>query len=211
LATHPAQAWRFVTLTLRHSKKPLREQLHHLRTSFRRLRQRRVWRDHVHGGLAVVELTRNRKTSSWHPHLHCAVAGDYFPHQLLKREWLNASRSSCVVDIRCIWTIEGAVDYLCKYLTKSPLPAFADDREALIEYVNDTKRGHMLIAFGDVKAPKPEKPADTPPEAWEPVCSLDTAIRLAASGHTFYVQLLDNLRGSTEPDAPDLTDTEHPP
>lgn len=211
LRTHKVTAWRFVTLTLRHSKKPLREQLQHLRQSFRRLRQRKRWKAHVRGGIAVIELTRNHKTQSWHPHLHCVVAGTYFPQPRLSAEWLIASRTSCVVDVRSVWSIESATDYLCKYLTKSPLPAFVDDREALIEYVNDTKRGHMLITFGDVKAPKPDEPDDKPAEMWEPMCSLAQAIDLAKSGHEFYLRLLRSLTASDEPDAPDRTETEHPP
>lgn len=211
LRTHKVTAWRFVTLTLRHSKKPLREQLQHLRQSFRRLRQRKQWKAHVQGGIAVIELTRNRKKDTWHPHLHCVVAGTYFPQPKLATEWLIASRTSCIVDIRSVWTIEGATDYLCKYLTKSPLPSFVDDKEALVEYVNDTKRGHMLITFGDVKAPKPAEPDDKPSELWEPMCSLAQAINAAKSGNEFYLRLLRSLTASDEPDAPDQTETEHPP
>ncbi len=59
----------FVTLTMTNSSDP--ESVRHLRRSFGKLRNRKLWKDTVAGGCAAVEVTNKGK--GWHPHLHALV------------------------------------------------------------------------------------------------------------------------------------------
>ena len=59
----------FVTLTMTNSDDP--ESVRHLRRSFGKLRNRKLWKDTVQGGCAAVEVTN--KGNGWHPHLHALV------------------------------------------------------------------------------------------------------------------------------------------
>jgi hypothetical protein len=199
IAAAPIAEWRFVTLTLRHSRSSLRDQLTHLRASFRRLRQRRAWKGRVAAGIGVIEVKWNPKTAQWHPHLHLAVRGEFFPQKLLSTEWLTASRNSHIVDIRTIWRVEDAVTYLTKYLSKSTIPAFGDSLDPLIEFINATKNGRMLIAFGlpaDALAKPPREPT---PGSWEPIGNLATFIARAAAGSDYHRRILAQL-DHAEPD-----------
>jgi len=66
-----------VTLTIRNTLTITRAVFARLLKGFRRLRQRRVWKDCVRGGFVACELTNRGR--GWHPHLHI----------LCDAEWLS--------------------------------------------------------------------------------------------------------------------------
>lgn len=139
---------RFVTLTLRHVSQPLSEQLDHLYSSFRRLRQARWWRDHVSGGLAVLEVTINEHDRTWHPHLHLLVEGRYLPQRHLSEEWRRASRGSWVVDVRRPRDADDVCKYVTKYVTKGLAHQLTLDANRLDEAVMALKGRRLLVTFG---------------------------------------------------------------
>lgn len=59
----------FVTLTMANSDSP--EDVRKLRQCFGKLRNRRLWKETVKGGVAAVEVTNTGK--GWHPHIHALV------------------------------------------------------------------------------------------------------------------------------------------
>jgi len=59
----------FVTLTMANSEDP--ESVRILRRAFGKLRNRRLWKDTVRGGVAAIEITNIG--NGWHPHLHAFV------------------------------------------------------------------------------------------------------------------------------------------
>lgn len=59
----------FVTLTMANSDNP--DSVRILRRAFGKLRNRRLWKDKVLGGVAAIEVTN--KGNGWHPHLHALV------------------------------------------------------------------------------------------------------------------------------------------
>lgn len=68
----------FVTLTQRHAPcAPTREAAtrawRSLQRAWERVRKAPAWRDHVIGGVKVVEVTFGRRVRGWHPHLHLLV------------------------------------------------------------------------------------------------------------------------------------------
>lgn len=69
----------FVTLTRRNVRRINLEVIQHLRRSFRRLRQRKIWGTNVVGGVASIEITNTGK--GWHPHLHAVIDCRWLAHK----------------------------------------------------------------------------------------------------------------------------------
>lgn len=86
----------------------------HLVKSFRRLRQRRIWKKKVTGGCFVVEATGGG--NSWHIHIHCIIQSRWMSYNKLLKAWKAVSGGSGVY----IKTLKPhiAANYLTKYITK---------------------------------------------------------------------------------------------
>jgi hypothetical protein len=169
---------KLITLTLKSSAAPLSEQLTRLRSCFRRLRQRTVWRKHVAAGFAVIEFTFNSKIRHWHPHIHIIADSDYFPHEHLKNHWLSITQTSSIVDIRPCAKRLNITNYLAKYLGKPPaLSKFDHETHRLLEFRTALDRSRLLIRFGkfpidtDVKPPNDEHPQD-----WQQYASYESVL-----------------------------------
>lgn len=139
---------RFVTLTLRHSESPLSDQLDHLYASFRRLRQRALWKRNVTGGLAMLELQYNVHTHTWHAHLHILCTGHYFPQDELSRAWQAASRGSIVVHIKDAPNRKRVIGYILKYANKPIPPTVTHEPAALREAILAVRNRRLVIPFG---------------------------------------------------------------
>lgn len=140
---------RFITLSLKSTDQPLADQLDRLSKCFRRLRQRKLWKTRVDGGLAGFEVTWNGETRRWHPHLHAIIHGRYIRHAPLSAAWRDVTGDSFIVDIRKIRHVDRVAAYVAKYATK-PLPASLQrDRARLLEAVAAFTHRRTFIQFGD--------------------------------------------------------------
>ena len=110
---------RFVTLTTKSTDQPLEDQLKHLRESFARLRKSKTWKRYASRGISVVEVTHNKETDRWHPHIHAIVDGSFFPHKLLREAWHQASTDSTICHIRPVPARSDAIRYVAKYAAKT--------------------------------------------------------------------------------------------
>lgn len=145
LDPHP---YRFITLTLRATPTPLKDQLDRLVKCFRRLRHRVFWTSHVDAGIAFLEITQNLNTGLWHPHLHIIASGKYMPHATLRDQWASVTGDSTIIRIKLIYDPESIVHYVTKYVTK-PIPAdVTRDPAALAEALVALKGQRVIIAFG---------------------------------------------------------------
>lgn len=194
LRSAPRTDFRLITLTMRSTTAPLRTQILNLKASFRRLRQRKSWQDHVQGGYAILEITYNAKRDQWHPHLHVITSGKFFRQAELSREWGRASRGSPIVDIRRIRTTNGVLHYVTAYVTKQPEHLENAPEARWIEYFDAIRSSRFLIAFGNIpRASKPEPdPAD--PRDWEPLQPLYVVVIAAEQGQEWARLLLKLLR-----------------
>lgn len=143
------QPARLVTLTVRASDRPLKDQLTRLYASFRRLRALPLWTRCVLGGIAVLELKYNETTERYHPHLHCLTHGLYMPQADLARDWLRSTGDSNIVDIRMVTTNEAATGYVSKYLAKPVDHAIYHSQNALRETIQALRGVKQLITYGD--------------------------------------------------------------
>lgn len=195
---------KMLTLTMRHSTAPLQKQLQNLRQSFRRLRQRSLFKRSLSSGIGVIQVTYNADSDTWHPHLHVLVHGDYIAVGKLSQAWKHASHGSTIVDIRAVRDASKVIDYVTRYISR---PIDFDDApppERLREFVKTLKGARMLIAFGKVpKAVKP-KPSD---ETWTYVDSVAGLIRRARSDDERAALILATLDRTPDTNADDNQDT----
>lgn len=205
LRDHPRTSWRLITLTMRSTSAPLRIQISNLKSSFRRLRQRKIWKANAEGGYAILEITYNNKTDRWHPHLHVITAGRFIKQADLSRDWAKASRGSPIVDIRQIKDTKGVLHYVTSYVTKSPEALETASNDRMIDYFDGIRSARFLIAFGKVPRAKPVEHDPDNPKDWEPVKPLYVVLIAAEQGQHWAKLLLDLLRkrGTNDEDAND--------
>jgi hypothetical protein len=139
---------RFITLTLKHCTDPLAEQVGRLQKAFARLRTSQVWRRHVIGGAAFVEVKWIEESASWHPHFHVICEGSYFPRQELSAAWLKITGDSWITDIRFVKDDGKISRYVCKYASKPVNDTFIGRPDRLDEVVATFRGRRLCHTFG---------------------------------------------------------------
>jgi hypothetical protein len=89
--------------------------LNELIASFRRLRQSKLWRSKITGGLFVIEI--QGEPGNWHPHIHSFIYSLRIEWRALRDQWHRASKGGLAVWIANI-TNDKAIYYVTKYVTK---------------------------------------------------------------------------------------------
>lgn len=202
LATHcQGKDLSFITLTLRHEKRPLAETITALMTGWRELRRLVGWKTTVHGGTYVTEIKRNERTGLWHCHLHIIVEAKYLPQYELSAMWLSATRTSQIVDIRRVHDVGKQLSYITKYISKPIDGSIFRNPEALAEFAQATRGVRSLGCFGTWRKLKLR---DRPPEDdeaekyvatdWEQVCSIGEFRDLIAAGEPWAVAAQEKLK-----------------
>lgn len=181
---------RLLTLTLRHSQTPLRDQIKRLYTSFSTFRRRASWKQHVTGGVAFLETKISDKDGLWHVHLHSLVEGSWWDVKEISREWHAVTGDSCIVDFRQVNGSDNVASYVTKYVTKpadSSVFAVSKNLDELIVSLRGTR---LALPFGTWKNLKlMEKPkADV---KWISVASIDSLRRNARSGDEVAIRWLE--------------------
>lgn len=143
---------RMLTLTRRSlARHKLPDLLERLGEAWRKLRQRKWWKEHVTGGVICWEIKRGEK-GNWHPHLHIICAGKRIKHKELSDEWFAVTGDSFVVWVTPIpETEKGASDaafYVTKYATK-PMDVTALKAADLAVAMVALKGKRLVQTFGD--------------------------------------------------------------
>jgi len=160
---------RFMTLTLKHSTAPLRDQVDHLYTSFVRLRRSKWFKRLVRGGVWFFQVKWISDSESWHPHLHILYDGRYIPQKELKNRWKVASRGSYVVDIRSVRKSSRAADYVARYAT-SPCDLSALEVDRAVEVMAAMEGRQLKGTWGNFRdLVLKAQPADDA-DQWEVLC-----------------------------------------
>lgn len=193
LQADPAQKWRCVTLTRKSTQEPLKTQLKKLLQAFRRLRQSKLWKHCSRGGVALAEVTRNRETGLWHPHLHILVNGTYLPKPTLIENWKKASRGSYIVDVMLVKHQSAMATYLTKYMTKPEDHAGLTDVDQARDYYESLQQGHRLVTFGNCRGKRPLPTRPIAFDKWQNRVQLAAVRRDAFRGETHACRLLAKL------------------
>lgn len=192
LEENPKQIFRFITLTLKHSDTPLREQIDRIYDSFKKLRKTKVWAESQRGGATILEIKWNPDNGEWHPHLHIIAEGDFVRQAALSDAWLNITKDSYRVDIRIIGGAKDACHYVSKYVGKGVNQECWINEGAAIEFVCAMKGTRTCATFGSWRGyALLEHPKDD--RLWTPIGRLTDIVRLANEGNPYYVRLLDQI------------------
>lgn len=185
------QRARFLTLTLKTGNEPLVESLDRLYAGFAALRRTRAWKEHVDGGVAFLEVKWMPAGLRWHPHLHCLLQGRFFPHPLIKAEWLRITGDSDIVDIRPVACERQAASYVTKYASKPFNTTFTHEPDLLDEAILAFRGRRLALTFGTWRGYR----LTTPLEETEWIClgSLDSFLADAGAGDRLKARLLPLL------------------
>jgi hypothetical protein len=155
-----AGACRLITLTQKHSRTALTDQIDRLLKTFKKLRQTANWTERVRGGAYFLELTHNPDTKTWHPHLHILATGTYYDHADLKRDWMRVNGSE-IVHVSYVRSTAAVKNYVTKYLTK-PLQHSDDLPNAkLVEAIRAIHSRRLVDTFGEWRGFRLLKKPDT--------------------------------------------------
>lgn len=186
---------RFLTLTIKSTDEPLTDLLDKLYTGFQKLRQTKLWRASVTGGVAFLEINWSPERNRWHPHLHILIEGKYIPQPKLKALWYHITGDSYVVDIRLVLNADQAAKYITKYASKPFNNTFLTRPDRLDEAIVALKGRKLLLTFGTWRGVTLlHTPSDG---AWQNVGSLQTYIENAAAGDKHARSVLNSL--TTQP------------
>lgn len=184
---------RMITLTLVSVDEPLRDQLLELRRCFGRLRRSRVWKDRVTGGVYTVEVTMNKETGLWHPHLHAIVDGSYFPCMELKAAWEKASKGSIIAHIRAVPSATAAARYVSSYVAKtSDAVKFSDEEVA--EWAEQVHGLRLASTFGSLHGVKLEESDDVRVKCREEIQHVNVLVEAARDGDTIADSIIRKLQ-----------------
>jgi hypothetical protein len=216
LAVAQKQPVRFLTLTLRASDQPLRDQVDRLLQSFARLRRSKLWKTTVTGGAAMIEITRNWERGTWHPHIHALITGGYVPQPQLKDAWQRATGDSYVVDIRKPQHISQVTTYVTKYVTKPWDGQLNRSPHHLAQVITALDHRKLCITFGSWRGLKlTASPSET---VWHVLGELSDLLWRARNGDSDARTILDALSANAVCDAmhalppkPDFPARERPP
>lgn len=170
-------AARHLVLTAPAVDAPLAEQLRDLRAAVKRLRQADGWRQAVIGGVYTVEITRNKSSGLWHPHVHLVVDGHFYPQRQACSEWRAALAgrgawksmapdAPVIVHISAVHNRHQLAKYIAKYIAK-PAGIGGWPEAAVCELATATHGVRMMHTFGSlhgVKLGAEEPNATTPAE-----------------------------------------------
>jgi hypothetical protein len=171
LKQQPDGRYRFITLTLKHSKQPLAFQIQKLYSSFKKLRNSKAWKLSQNGGAALLEVKYNPEKGEWHPHLHIISEGYFLDKRDLAEQWQKATGDSCIVDIRAMKDGDEVAHYVTKYVAKGTSPSVWDTASAAQEWILASRGVRTLATFGTWRGFKLlQVTADA--EAWKPVTTL---------------------------------------
>ena len=164
---------KFVTLTLRHNKTGLRDQLKRLTSCFNNMKRRDWWKSKVKGGMMFTEVKLS-KAGLWHVHAHLIVDAKYMPQHELSSEWLAVTGDSPIVDVRLIKNAEAAASYVAKYGSKSFDAGLINQPARLAEVMTALKGSRLCTTFGEWRGKKLTSPDKNEDDGdWQDLGSLE--------------------------------------
>jgi hypothetical protein len=147
---------RFLTLTQADKPEPLLVSLNRLADSFRKLRQRPEWKQHVQGGTYAIETTFNVVLGTWHVHLHIVFDGKFWAQSDISALWLAVTKDSKIVDVRLVADAAITSNYIARYIAK---PSGLDLWPAakIIEFAQAMHGRRLMHTFGTLHGRKVTK------------------------------------------------------
>jgi len=168
---------RLLTVTLKHTQDPLDEQIDFLYKSFAKLRNRKVCKDAIRGGIWFFQVTYNQKTGEWHPHIHALLDAGYMLHAKLVSDWYSITGDSTIVHIRNVDNPEKTLAHNARYAARpSSLLKIPESLWKEFYYAFDGRR--ICGTWGTARkiSLRPTKPEDS--NKWHDIGGFRTVIAL---------------------------------
>lgn len=183
---------RFLTLTVRSTDEPLRDQLINLRRHFANLRRSPLWKRKVTAGVYAIEVTINRATRRWHPHIHAIIDGTFFEQAQLLQLWEAIVGDHAGVDIRKVNSASQTARYIASYVSKtSHLDHLTS--EALAEWAVELHGMRLAQTFGTLHGVKVVADPEAHPRSRPFEFDLNTTAWMARAGCRRSDELLRQL------------------
>lgn len=186
---------KLLTLTLRSSNDPLEHQINRLFTAFRNLRNQRWFGSKIVGGIWFFQVTFNKKTSQWHPHLHALIAGNFLPYPELQARWLHVTGDSDVVDIRRCWSPESAATHVARYATRPGTLGSVPPTHTL-ELLEALQGRRICGSWGSARVVRLHRQRADDSDQWESLGSWESvtsAVQTSAAAKAIALAWRDNL------------------
>lgn len=162
--------------------------------SFERLRHRVIWSRNVTGCVAVLEVTYNEKTNTWHPHLNVMWEGEYIPQAALLKAWVSCSRGRALTasgkasGVFLAQVID--LPELFKYVTK--LAPIVGRSELVDVFMRATHRVKLVRCYGSFYDLAVEDEDGEDNAACCPDCG---SMEIESTGRVYLEQLSLDFRG----------------
>lgn len=192
VAASKGKQLRFVTLTLKHNKNALSDQLSRLTSCFAQLRRRTVWKDAVTGGAAFIEVKLSKYDGCWHPHMHILVEGNYIGQKELSLAWFAVTGDSYVVDIRALSCLDEVIGYVTKYAGKPVGGIVLQTPERLQEAIQTMRGKRFCTTFGNWHNVSHDDEDDGLKD-WGTVSSLAGLLSAARAGNDLAVRMFKSV------------------
>jgi hypothetical protein len=157
MLTRKEGSLRYAVLSERNSAN-LEEGIASLWTAWTRLRRSVHWKRKVQGSTVVLEVTYNRASRTWHPHLNVLMEGEYFPFELLNKLWIAATHGNgrgSFIKAADQGTALELVKYTLKVAERAEdengelnLRLILDRPEAIDEYLSATYNVRLIRTYG---------------------------------------------------------------
>lgn len=170
---------KLLTVTVKHSDKPLDEQIEFLYKAFVKLRNRKLCKDAIRGGIWFFQITYNEKTEQWHPHIHALLDAEYMDHAFLKVAWSKITQGSTIVHIRAVHNPDATLSHNARYAAR-PSALLSIPEERWPDMYEAFKGRRICGTWGSAReiSLRPKKPeGDTP---WVSIGGFRTVAGLAA-------------------------------
>ncbi len=133
-----------ITLTVKNGE-DLRERDNHLRTSYKKLVRRSLWKQAIRTAFVFWEDTFNVDDETHHPHLHILADG-WIDQAELASEWEQITQDSRIVYVQQLKGGVEGVREACKYPIKSD--QMAGNPRALLDYLEAMQGRRMFWTYG---------------------------------------------------------------
>ncbi len=168
---------KLLTLTVKSTDEPLSVQITKLYKSFTKLRNRKFFKSLVKGGVWFFQVTLNKETQLWHPHLHVLIDSPFLDHAELKVAWKKITQGSTIVHIRKVNNPERTLAHNARYAARpTALLSIPEHRWGELFEAFDGRK--ICGTFGSAKviSLRPQKPDDT--ENWISIGGFKTVAAL---------------------------------
>lgn len=128
---------KFLTLTLKREGMSFEEARKKLLHAFTKLRKRKSWKKKVSFYFSTLEVVEGNV------HLHTVLTSSFWEQAALSEEWFKITKTSFIVDIRKVSSIESATKELAKYIAKDVSP---DVLEEVASFRDENKKSRYVFS-----------------------------------------------------------------